>query len=441
MVFPGRSNPYGFLEPEESFDAYGRPVTPQPFPSPGFQTAQQDSAMMARSGMPDMGAYGRQLGTMGIPGPMDEQILTDKQKRDRALEAIAFLAGGGPEMAGMMPGRLGRNAMTPRVASFRSPMAEPLMAPKIPNIPDMPMPGRGAPMSEIRGSALMAEPSEFSQIRGSSLMAPPDSPMGLGRPNPMVGAEDIGLDPTMLRSTPGGGAMVQQPGGLGSFGGGASPRAPIQARAWLADGPGLPPGPDPGPMGGSMGGAPPPMAGAMSNFGRNMAMMAGAGIGAGGLAMMSAGNDNVPMQSFNDSTSSEQMSMPDAGTTTGPEGPIRHNYDVQKGNSLSAIAQSMLGGNASHEDMMAMVALMAKENNIADPNLIHPGQRLQVPMPVGMNPNQYLPRAPAPQMGPTGAQAPPASIPMAAPTREFDVMPRGNYDPHPPPGRGMGRGF
>ncbi|MBB1507991.1 LysM peptidoglycan-binding domain-containing protein [Pseudoalteromonas sp. SG41-1] len=58
---------------------------------------------------------------------------------------------------------------------------------------------------------------------------------------------------------------------------------------------------------------------------------------------------------------------------------------VSQGDTLSEIAESYLGNNATPENIEAMVNKIAEMNSIEDPNLIFPDQKLSMP-----NPNQLL---------------------------------------------------
>lgn len=94
------------------------------------------------------------------------------------------------------------------------------------------------------------------------------------------------------------------------------------------------------------------------------------------------------------STPSEaMMSIPDAGVVTGPDGPAK--YTVQRGNWLSTIAQSMLGGGASPAQVQEMVQRIAAMNQIQNPHQIQTGQQLSLPMPVQRDPNTFRPPPPA----------------------------------------------
>jgi hypothetical protein len=311
--------------------------------------------------------------------------------------------------------------------------------------------------SMVPDSGISGPPMNLPRLQESALPTPslyPDS-MSPVQPSAM-GPEDVmpadRFVPPMSSLGPG---PAQMGGGMpsslppGAFGGGGSMRPPMgaamsegpSAYPWSSDlpsgafgarstGPSMAPGtpppsiaaPPPALRTPSLGGATEPGIGSAfdgwgKEIGGQLAGLGRAALGAVGLGGLAAGigsgggfREVAQGATMEGGTSSEAMDIPGSGQADpGAQGV---GYTVQRGNNLSALAQSMLGGNASQEQMREMVRMIASMSGIApgQEDNLEIGQKLQLPMPAGVNPNQYTrtrapapaPMAPPPMMGPPG---------------------------------------
>jgi hypothetical protein len=114
--------------------------------------------------------------------------------------------------------------------------------------------------------------------------------------------------------------------------------------------------------------------------------------------------------------SESSIAMPKMGPAPGQGNPSG-DYQIQRGDTLTKIASKRLPPNSSPAELQAMIARIAKENGITDPNRISAGASLKLPPNTGMGPAPgAAPGAPPPSpTGMRGAEVP-QSIPMPMPS-------------------------
>lgn len=120
--------------------------------------------------------------------------------------------------------------------------------------------------------------------------------------------------------------------------------------------------------------------------------------------------------------SDSSIAMPKMGPPPG-QGNMTDSYTINRGDTLTRIASKRLPPNASPAELQALIAQIAKDNGISDPNRIQAGANLKLPPNAGMGPAPgAAPSAPSPMpsapLSPTGMRgtATPSSIPMPMPS-------------------------
>ena len=144
--------------------------------------------------------------------------------------------------------------------------------------------------------------------------------------------------------------------------------------------------------------------------------------------------------------SESSMTMPRMGPPPGQGNPTG-DYQIQRGDTLTRIASKRLPPNASPAELQAMIAQIAKENGISDPNRIQAGATLKMPPNAGMGPapGSAPPSAPPIDSSLAGAPSPMPSAPPPIPSAPLSptgmrgtAIPQSIPVPMPSTGGGMG---
>lgn len=137
--------------------------------------------------------------------------------------------------------------------------------------------------------------------------------------------------------------------------------------------------------------------------------------------------------------SDSSIAMPKMGPPPG-QGNMTDSYTINRGDTLTRIASKRLPPNASPAELQAMIAQIAKENGIADPNRIQAGATLKMPPNAGMGPapGSAPPSAPPIDSSLAGAPSPMPSAPLSPTGMRGTAIPQSIPMPMPSTGGGMG---